>query len=342
MISIIILGMLNVIYSDNPPKSRLAMERLLLTGVLATWVSMFLINNQQRRNIFNWFCCGCMAIIILFEFIAYTPPTGPLHYNGLANIFTLHSIPLGTLLILLSMGPLHLILSKNRPIRTAGYLVAGLGGILIFLSQKRGTFLAIAAMVLIWGLYRSVRVRYLAAGALLAILLLIPLKGGGILKSLNPDIPSQASILQRFELYPFALHVWKQHPMLGIGLRSLTHDKYLETYNQDNKHLNSFSYSVKKLQTFDNMFVTSFVELGTLMTLVYFWLIILIFIKYWQKLRSYQQPPREDFYRLLVLLGFAIHSMTYDSLVFPPINWLFHVNLGIMAAYNTTDEPLNQ
>ncbi|MCX5893175.1 MAG: hypothetical protein NTW80_09430, partial [Deltaproteobacteria bacterium] len=137
----------------------------LLTGILAAWISMFLITNKKRRDIFNWFCLGCMAIIIPVEFITYSPPmTG---VNGLANIFALHSIPLVTLLVLLSMGPLHLMLSKDRRIKTIGYVVAGFGGVLIFLSQKRGTLVAIAAMVLIWWMYRSVRVRYLAAAALL-------------------------------------------------------------------------------------------------------------------------------------------------------------------------------
>jgi hypothetical protein len=40
-----------------------------------------------------------------------------------------------------------------------------------------------------------------------------------------------------------------------------------------------------------------------------------------------------EWYRLLALLGFAIHSLSYDSLVFPPVNWVFHVQLGLMAGY---------
>jgi hypothetical protein len=40
---------------------------------------------------------------------------------------------------------------------------------------------------------------------------------------------------------------------------------------------------------------------------------------------------------VLVLLGFAIHSLTYDSLLFPPVNWLFHVQVGIMAGYQASE-----
>jgi O-antigen ligase len=39
------------------------------------------------------------------------------------------------------------------------------------------------------------------------------------------------------ELYNFALHVWKAHPIMGIGLRSFTLDQYLHDYQLHNKDL---------------------------------------------------------------------------------------------------------
>jgi hypothetical protein len=41
---------------------------------------------------------------------------------------------------------------------------------------------------------------------------------------------------------------------------------------------------------------------------------------------------------MLILLGFAIHSLSYDSLLFPPVNWVFHVQLGIMAGYHASEK----
>jgi O-antigen ligase len=338
LISIIILGIVNVISSDNPHKSAKAMEGFLLTGILAAWVSMFLIVNQARRDIFNWFCCGCFVIISTLEIIAFLALG--ISYTNQIKLFTLHPIPTGTLMILLSPGPAQLILSGSSRLKLLGYLAAIPGVVLVLLTGKRGTILALIAMALIWGLYRAVWLRYLVAGTLLTLALLLPFKGPVWFNYLNPQVYAHASILHRLELYPFALHVWKQHPVNGLGLRAFTQQNYLETYKQQNTRLTSFPREVKLLQTFDNMLVTSLVELGTLMTIAYLWLISLISAKYWRKLRSDPPFPRGEIYRILVLLGFAIHSMTYDSLVFPPVNWLFHVHLGIMAGYAVNPEPL--
>jgi O-antigen ligase len=353
IILIIILAALNVIYSNNPKRSLPQMEDFIFTGILMTWVSMFLINNKSGRGIFNWFCCGCLVIIATVEIVAYLPRViaeiGLIHVltfwhpildnPGCIKVFTLHPIPTGTLVILLSPGPIHLMLSESAKIRLLGYLTAIPCGLLILVTQKRGTILSIAAMAIFWGLLRSRRFRYLLAAALLAAALLLPFKGAHWLESLHPESPADASILHRLELYPFALHIWKQQPVLGMGLRSFTQGDYLKTYEQHNKRLNEFAYTVNLLQTFDNMIITSFVELGTLMTLVYLGLIVLIIVKYWLRVQSHQQYASEDFYRLLVLLGFAVHSMTYDSLLFPPVNWLFHVHLGILAGFTAAQEP---
>ena len=34
---------------------------------------------------------------------------------------------------------------------------------------------------------------------------------------------------------------------------------------------------------------------------------------------------------LIVVAGFIVHSMTFDSLKYPHLNWLFHSFLGLMA-----------
>ena len=85
------------------------------------------------------------------------------------------------------------------------------------------------------------------------------------------------------------------------------------------------------------MLLTGLVEFGTVMTLFYLGLAIFILTKYCRRLRSWPESSPLDWYRVLVLLGFAIHSLTYDSLLFPPINWLFHVQVGIMAGYQASD-----
>lgn len=333
--AILILGILNVILSDDPHKSYGAMRIFLLTGVLALWTSMFLLTGARRRELFAWFCCGCLAVITSAAIITYLLK-GSI-FTALF-IFGRNPIPLGTLVILLLPGPLHLWFSGSSRLKIAAGALLALSGLLIWLAQKRGAFLAVAPMVLVWVIYRRSRLVYPVVALLLAVGLMKSHKILSPYQALNPEIPSQHSVLYRLELYPFAWHIYKQHPLLGIGIRPYTHDKYLDDYQQYHLDINYFAPTVRSLQTFDNMLVTAFVELGTLMTLAYLGLISYILVGYWRRLRPWTESRGEDFALLLPLLGWAVHSLTYDSLLFPTVNWLFHAQLGLLAGFSQTEQ----
>jgi O-antigen ligase len=334
MVSIIILGVVNTSLSNSGPRSIDTMRTFLLTGIFALWASLFLVNNPRRRQMFDWFCAGALGVIILVEMILYAIPGK--QGSGVFQVFVLHPIPLGTLIILLSSGPTRLIVSKNSTAKLLGWLLILLSGILIFLTHKRGTWIALAAMLALWMIYLVRRRRYLVISLLLVIALILPLEAQRRFARLDPNINRHVAILHRLELYNFALHIWKTHPVMGIGLRSFTHEKYLSDYHLRNQELHDFPQAVAGLQTLDNMLLTGLVEFGTVMTLFYLGLVIFILAKYCRRLRSLQESSPLDWYRVLVLLGFAIHSLTYDSLLFPPVNWLFHVQVGIMAGYHAS------
>lgn len=335
MVSIIVLGVVNTSFSGFGLKSVGTMRTFLLTGVFALWASMFLVNNPDRRQRFDWFCAGALGVILPVEILLWLVRgnSGP----GVFQVFVLHPIPLGTLIILLSSGPVRLMVSKNATARLLGWLLVLLGGSLILLTQKRGAWLALAAMLAVGMLYLVRRRRYLLISLCLAIALILPLEAQRRFARLDPNINRHVAILHRLELYNFALHVWKTHPFMGIGLRSFTHEKYLSDYHLLNQDLHEFPHAVAKLQTLDNMLLTGLVEFGAVMTLFYFGLILLILVKYCRRLRSWPESSPLDWYRVLVLLAFAIHSLTYDSLLFPPVNWLFHAQLGIMAGYKASE-----
>jgi hypothetical protein len=335
MITIILLGVLNTSLSDSVSNSFAPMRTFLLTGIFALWAAMFLLSDQRRRKVFDWFCAGALAVIVLVEIIVYLirGNSGP----GVFQIFTAHPIPLGTLIILLSPGPVRLIAAKNFKIRAAGGLLVLLGGLLIFLTHKRGTWLALAAILVMGIIYLARRQRYLVISILLVIALILPLQAKRMFARLDPNIPRHVSILHRLALYNFALHIWKIHPVMGIGLRPFTHEKYSTDYRPHNTALHDFPYAVATLQTFDNMVLTALVELGSFMTIVYLGLVIFILIRYGCTLWGFPESSALEWYRGLVLLGFAIHSLSYDSLLFPSVNWLFHVQVGIMAGYPAFD-----
>jgi O-antigen ligase len=330
--SILVLGLLNVVFSENPPKSYETMKVFLLTGIVPFWISLLLVTDQVRRNEFAVFCCFCLVIVASVEIINYIAQgcSGP----GLIILFTHHPIPMGTLLILLSIGPFHCLLSESPKVKIVGWLILILGLTLIWITRRRGSFLALLVMLLVWLWHWRSKYKRYALALLMALVVLLSFRVWHRLEGFSVNNPSHRSIYHRLELYPFALHVYKFHPFLGTGLRAFVHDKFLVGYEQRNKDITDFAEMVKGLQTFDNMLVTGFIEMGSLMTLAYLALIILIIYKYYLKIGGFSLSQDAEFVRLLPLIGFAVHSLTYDSLMFPPINWLFHVQLGILAAYN--------
>jgi O-antigen ligase len=173
----------------------------------------------------------------------------------------------------------------------------------------------------------------------LLIVLILPFAARRQVARLDPNIPRHVSVLHRLELYNLAFHIWKTHPVMGTGLRAFTHDQYLTDYQQRNVALPDFPQAVTALQTFDNMPLTALVEMGSLMTFLYFGLVTWIVVRYFRILRSAPESAALEWYRGLIFLGFAIHSVSYDSLLIPPVNWLFHVQLGIMAGYQAASAP---
>jgi len=339
IVSIIILGIVNVPLSDSPSKSLTPMRNFLLTGIFALWTSMFLLTDPRRRQVFDWFCAGALAVILPGEIIVWLlrGNYGP----HVFQIFTLHPIPLGTVIILLSPGPVRLIATKNVPARLLGWLLVLLGVILIFLTHKRGAWLALAAILLVSIIYLVRRRRYLILTLLLLVALLLPLETKRQIARLDSKIPRYGSVLHRLELYPFALHIWRIHPFMGIGLRAFNHENYLADYQQHNQAVGDFPKRIVTLQTFDNTLLTGLVEFGTVMTLFYLALVTLILVKYCRRVRSSPESSPLDWYRVLILLGFAIHSLTYDSILVPPVNWLFHVQMGILAGYHASEARLS-
>ncbi|MFA4903560.1 MAG: O-antigen ligase family protein [Desulfobaccales bacterium] len=322
--------------SDEVSRSIPEMRIFLVTGIFGLWPSMFLINTGHRRQVFDWFCCGCLAIIVPVEIIFWLIG----NYYSSFQIFTLHPIPLGTLIILLSPGPIHLLVSKSFKVNLFSLLLVSSSLMLIFVTHKRSTWIALTVMLVLAIVFLTRRRRCLLATLLVVAALILSVQAKRFYDRLDPSVNRYASVLQRVELYNFALHIWETHPLMGIGLRPLTHARYLKDYHQYNKNLIDFSQSVAKLQTLDNMVLTAIVELGSLMTLAYLGLVIVIMVRYGRALWSTPATSFTDWYRMLVLVGLAIHSMSYDSLLFPPVNWIFHIQLGIMAGYQTAEKAL--
>jgi len=287
---------------------------------------MFIITDDRSRNIIYYLSCVLLFVIAIIEIANYI-------IAGSKLLSMNHPIPLGTLVILLMVGPLFMLVSGQKRMKLFSIFLLIMGLILLIIANKRGIYLAIAGMTLAWIFYRYIRSSIYAIIILLICLTLMAV-GWNYHKLLDKNIPYHNSILHRLELYPFSLHIYQKHPLLGTGLRAFSHESYLTDYQVHNKSLDTFKQTAIKLQTFDNMILTGLVELGSIMTICYLGLILYIIVRYCRITQPFALNHQKEFVLLLPLLGLAIHSMTYDSLLFPQINWLFHVQLGILAGFS--------
>ena len=209
--------------------------------------------------------------------------------TGVFQVFILRPDPFGN-------SDNHVVIRTGTPDRLEkihrqahGLVVSPAGRHPDFLTHKRGTWIALAIILAVSMLYLVRRRRYLLLSILLVIALILPLEAQRRFTRLDPKIAHDMTILHRLELYNFALHIWKTHPFMGIGLRSFTHEKYLPDYHLHNQDLHAFIGPVAGLQTLDNMLLTGLVEFGTVMTLFYLGLVILILAKYCRRLRSWPE-----------------------------------------------------
>ena len=147
-------------------------------------------------------------------------------------------------------------------------------------------------------------------------------------------IGSKRSILFRMENYAFAGHIFLKKPFFGIGLHAPI-SEYLKDYQQTiTKDKRYQSKHIKPNQTLENMILCGFVEMGGIFSITYIALIINLLRNMFRSIREKPEKRLHAVLLLTPLFGFFIHSMTFDSLIYPHLNWLFHSLLGIIANFS--------
>ena len=91
-------------------------------------------------------------------------------------------------------------------------------------------------------------------------------------------------------------------------------------------------FYIKKAKTLENIVLCGFVEMGSLFSIAYIVLAVIIINKMYILVRQNLKYKSRAVLLLMPLFGFFVHSMTFDSIIYPHLNWLAHVQLGM--AYN--------
>lgn len=329
---IMALGAFNIYFSEDRSASLKGMSLFLMSGILIFFSSFFLFQTRKNQKLFLWLCSLCFATLIiygLFEFFQ----KGVYPEKRILLLAT-NPIPAGSLLILLATGPLLLLIEtriawQKLPLST--FLLVGV--LVVFLIGQRGPILALLVMGFIWAATRK-------RGAFIFSLIIIFLMGAGYL--FRGEIPShytnqllkKETILVRLEFYNVAWQVIQDKPFFGVGFNTPVR-KYVPQnykpliYPADSKY--TFPSIITGTETFDNMALFFLGQTGLLFSGAYGFLIIYLILNLNKRANENAYIKPQSILLLIVLIGFTAHSMTFDSLRYPQLNWLFHSLLGLIA-----------
>ena len=142
IIAILILGLLNIIFSDNRNMSLHGMGLFLISGIFSFISTRLLCKSLQKQSLLIGFFAATFIFVCLFGFYEF-------FQGGPINTFSGNPIPAGSLIILLSIGPM--IKAKRSPEKLEFFLwlsslFAGLT--LLILIGKKGLFVALVFMTI--------------------------------------------------------------------------------------------------------------------------------------------------------------------------------------------------
>jgi len=136
------------------------------------------------------------------------------------------------------------------------------------------------------------------------------------------------------EFYHIAIEILKEKPIFGLGFNSslsrfIPQDYKPKTYPANGK--DSFQSMIAGVHVFDNMALSFLGESGGFFAMAYAGLILYLMIIVFHSVKSNSHDKVQTLLVLVVLAGFITHSMTFDSLKYPHLNWIFHSLLGVIA-----------
>ncbi len=350
VLTILFLGTLNICFSENNWQSLKGMGLFLMSGISVFLTTFFLFQSEKNKEKFFILCTFCFFILIIYGFYEFSQklstPYKPGHPLRIL-LFSSNPIPAGSMLILLSLGPISLLTyfksGWKRNLLTSSL---AFGVIVIILIGQRGPLISLMLMTFLWAITKRKR---------LVVFLLISLIAAGITYNAKDQIPieyknriyNEQTLLIRLEFLLIAMEVLKEKPLFGLGFNSplskfIPKDyeskifpknkyKYYKPYLEPEKQHGNYSFinMITGATIFDNMALTFLGETGGLFSAAYFCLIFYLINN--KAINCSDDEKRRFGLLLIVLSGFLAHSMTFDSLKYPHINWIFHSFLGLLT-----------
>lgn len=359
---VFLLGLISSLSSENIWASLKATVLFMISGPFIFITTKYLFESRKNQDVFLW-----INILIMLTAGFY----GIFEYYSSRNIllFSDNPLPAGASLLLLSACPLILLNRKTSlPFIFTYSLSLLLAIILIIILAKKGPILAMfltVSFLVLTNKQKHLKFFFgiiFIAGATLFIsdsaqnkyknmiglkIIAIPqskLDSPGQRRTSSPILhPSEyrlefsptGSLRIRMENYFFAFHVFTNNPIWGVGFRANL-VPYLDDYKQrfvKTLGTNRYQQHFESENTFENIIVAFLIELGILFTITYFGGLLYIVIMCFNKLRALPQKNTSGIFIMSVIFGFVFLSLTFDTLRFPNLNWMFHSFLGLMVSY---------
>jgi hypothetical protein len=238
-----------------------------------------------------------------------------------------HTHSLTNIILLLSFAPLALLNQKSRPLMVMGSILLGLSYITLCLSERISVVFIPLGVFLVGAAWGALRWKYLVF-----ICLVMAVVVGAFHQKIIWHKLSMAYPAYRVENFPFSWSIAKQHPWLGIGLRS-PREKFMADYQPSYPAITKeeFARIGRDIVSADNQLLTLMVGLGLPFTLIY--LTALGFLLARLIGMAFKPPPGLFLHPLVLLFPLAmglVHFQFFDGLLFPQSCWFFHLLLGLI------------
>jgi O-antigen ligase len=325
---ILLLGLLSSIFSQNQWATLKSTILFIFSGPLIFISTKLLLRQTKYRELFLLlasfilFSIGCFGI---YEYI----------FSGSISLFSNNPLPASALLLLLSAPPMILLSRKTRsPLKYLhGLSLAFSVGLMILLAKKS------LILGILFVTFYFISFKILNKSRLLFLFLI----AAGIAFSFTPQNISNLNLDKsyslRAEAYFFGAQIFKENPLLGVGLKANL-IPYLDGYDPViTKNLSEgLFYNYFRInQTFENIVLGFLIEFGGLFTILYFGGLLYFAFKNFKKNKPLSSQ-KELTIIIAVFIGFAAMSFTFETLRFPNLNWAFHSLLGLLANIPTTQD----
>jgi len=299
------------------------------TGLGGYWCARLTLDNDSRQRRFAWLCAIILGVYVTGALWGYL-------LHGTMDLLVHDTHQVANLIILLSFAPLALLVQPSFFRKIVAVVVLAPCAVMLYvcgLSGVEAGVLIPMAVVVPAAFIGSVRSRNRAA--LFALLLVMAAVTSHYVSFVsNESFSRRAYQADRIEYYPFSLHIAKQNPLFGIGLRT-PREEYLNDYEMRHPYYSksAFAQEVSRLKVCQNQFLTLMVGLGIPFVILYLMALVTLVVRL---VRTALRPSENTFLSPLVLLvpvcGGILYLLIMDFLMLAQISWFFHILLGLIPA----------